>query len=115
MFDYINVKYPLPLEDANDLGYQTKNTPSQLLDYYEIREDGTLWHQNYDIEDHSDPNAEGIARIFGMLTRVNERWEPVPDFTGEIVFYHVTKSKWLEWSSYFENGHLVRLNLLKNK
>lgn len=54
MFDDIKCKYPLPLNGANDLVYQTKDTPAQFLDKYEIREDGTLWHENYDIEDQSE-------------------------------------------------------------
>lgn len=53
-FDYLRCKYPLPLAGANALTFQTKNTPAQFLDTYELREDGTLWHEAYDTEDHSD-------------------------------------------------------------
>ena len=41
MFDYITYK-------GNK--YQTRDTPSQTLDNYEIREDGTLWHNTYCME-----------------------------------------------------------------
>jgi hypothetical protein len=64
MFDYVKCHYPLPVKGAEDLIYQTKDTPSQWLDMYEIRADGTLWH-----EDRSDPS---------------NRLEPVK-WTGEIV------------------------------
>ena len=123
MFDEIRCLYPLPLEGANARAYQTKDTPAQFTDLYEIREDGTLWHEAYDIEDQSNPNATGIERIFGMCARVNERWEPV-DFTGEIRFYDFRKSDpldstqdegWIEWSAYFTKGQIVALNLIENR
>ena len=34
---------------------------------HEIREDGSLWREEYDIEDHSDPNAEGLERFTGCM------------------------------------------------
>ncbi len=106
MFDYLKCKYPLPDADDNDLEYQTKDTPAQLLDNYEIRADGTLWHLAYDIEDRSDPNAKGLARLAGSLSCSNERWEPVP-LTGEIRFYrYVDESHCTEFSAYFVNGML---------
>jgi hypothetical protein len=123
MFDEIQCLYPLPLEGANARVYQTKDTPAQFTDLYEIREDGTLWHENYDLEDQSDPTKTGIERIFGMCARVNERWEPV-DFTGEIRFYDLRKSDpldssqddgWIEWSAYLEHGKVVSLNLIENR
>ena len=114
MFDNITCRYPLPVPGANDLDYQTKDTDAQALDSYEIREDGTLWHENYDVEDHSDPNAEGLARIKGMMTRVNERWEQVLG-TGEIVFYTSLDDNhrgWLQWSAYFVRGQLKHVELI---
>ena len=121
MFDEIRCLYPLPLEGANARVYQTKDTPAQFTDLYEIREDGTLWHEEYDLEDQSDPNAEGIARIFGMCARVNERWEPV-DLTGEIRFYDFSKDTiggpgegWIEWSAYFVKGNLKCLELIEDR
>lgn len=113
MFDYLRCKYPLPVEGANEMLFQTKDTPEQQLDQYEIREDGTLWHQDYDIEDHRDPNAKGIARTFGMMTRVNERWEPEP-MTGEIRFYEGGKGWWVEFSAYFVGGKLRELHTIEN-
>lgn len=108
LFDYVRCHYPLPVEGAAALEYQTKDTPAQWLDEYEIRADGTLWHQDYDTEDRSDPNAEGIARIFGCAARVNERWEPVT-LTGEIVFYAGD----FEFSAYFVGGKLKHLETLQ--
>ncbi len=129
MFDELRCRYPLPVEGANSLEYQTKDTPAQLMDLYEIREDGTLWHEDYDIEDHSEaqkwrvanPDRElpdelkGLKGLVGCASRVNNRWERVLDFTGEICFYARLRSdhtSWIEWSSYFEHGRLSRLNLI---
>jgi hypothetical protein len=106
MFDYIRCKYPLPVAGANDTEFQTKDTPAQYLDHYEISETGELLHETYDTVDRSDPNATGLNRIFGIMSRENKKWEPVESFTGEIRFY----SDDFEFSAYFEHGKLVRLN-----
>lgn len=106
VYDQLRCKYPLPRPGANDLDYQTKDTPAQFIDNYEIREDGSLWHEAYDVEDRSDPNSEGLAALFGCMARVNPRWERV-DITGEIVFYTDDEpGVWVEWSAYFIGGQL---------
>lgn len=117
MFDYLRCKYPLPLAGANDLAYQTKDTQEQWLDMYEIREDGTLWHETYETEDRSDPNAEGLLALVGSMTRVNKQWEPCA-MTGEIRFYTYTDDKdldgsWVEFSAYMVNGKLHTLVQIK--
>lgn len=117
MFDYVRCKYPLPVENSNGYEYQSKDTPAQNLDLYEIREDGTLWGQEYEVEDQSDPNAVGFAALFGCMTRVNERPEFCP-ITGEIRFYTRASAdanfpwKWLEFSAYFVEGHLKQLHTI---
>ncbi|MBX7229846.1 MAG: hypothetical protein K1X48_09600 [Burkholderiaceae bacterium] len=87
MFDYVKCHYPLPVKGAEDLIYQTKDTPSQWLDMYEIRADGTLWHE--------DRSAQ------------KKRPGPVK-WTGEIVFY----ADKLEFSAYFVAGKLLHLERL---
>ena len=118
MYDEIQCKYPLPVEGANAHNFQTKDTPAQFLDHYEIREDGTLWHEVYDIEDHSDPKAEGIAAFMGCMTRVNNRWIQETDFTGEICFYDscgADHTGWIEFSTYFVKGQLKQLEIITNR
>lgn len=135
MFDDIKCLYPLPVEGANAHPYQTKSTPAQFMDKYEIREDGSLWHENYEIEDHSEagkwkrenPGKEfaadmsGLKSLVGCMTRVNCRWEHEKDFTGEIRFYHCYGNKprdysgWIEWSAYFLNGKLREINLIEDR
>jgi hypothetical protein len=119
LFDKIICKYPLPSPGAlvNLLTFQTKDTDFPNMDKYEIREDGTFWHENYDIEDRSDPNAKGIWALCGCMTRINRRWEQVK-MTGEIRFYTTygeNDSGWLEFSSYFVDGKLNQLHLLKHQ
>lgn len=121
MFDDIKCKYPLPMEGANALDYQTKDTDAQLLDNYEIREDGTLWHERYDSRYEENEDAP-----FGFyLRRDNARWEQV-SMTGEVRFYTTYGIKedgqltshgdgWLEWSAYFADGKLNQLHLVKNR
>ena len=109
MFDNIRCIYPLSIPGANDLDYQTKDTDSQFLDNYEIRADGTFWHQEYNIEDKSDPSAVGIARAFGCLSHVNERWVQIADLTGTIDFYTILgdyNEEWIEWRATFVDGKL---------
>lgn len=113
MFDDLNCKYPLPNPEHNDLDFQTKDTPSQFLNLYEIREDGTLWEELYDIEDQSDPDAEGIARCFGMMARVNYRWSKVESFDGKIDFYTDVGEDWVEYSANFVNGALQTLTIVE--
>lgn len=137
MFDDIKCNHPLPLAGANALAYQTKDTDAQYCDMYEIREDGTLWHEDYDIEDHSDaakwekqnPGKEAPKELdpfCGCMAKVNKRWLQVK-LTGEICFYTIysivdgnmtnatSRDGWLEWSAYFVNGQLTQINLIENR
>ena len=90
--------------------WQTKDLDC-FLDDYELRADGSLWHQLYDVEDRSDPTAEGLARLVGMLSRVNERWVPMTDYVGVITFYECLSkgcSGWLDFRATIVDGRLHR-------
>ena len=118
MFDYIKCKCPLPIGGYKEREFQTKDTPAQYLDNYEIREDGTLWHEEYDIEDHSDPNAEGLMRFSGCMTKANLRWVQ-KIFTGEICFHDFPTGDyrdggWVEFSAYFVDGKLREINTVES-
>lgn len=113
MFDDIRCKYPLPVEGANNLDYQTKDTPDQSLDRYEIREDGTLWHEKYDTKIESPPDAP----LGFYWHRENKRWEPVK-MKGGLRFYTTLPpdhSGWIEWQAEFEDGQLKQVQLLKHR
>ncbi len=68
MFDTIFCEFPLPIKKFQKNDFQTKDTPNQFLDLYKIKENGTLWRETYEIEDKSDPNAEGIKSSPDKLT-----------------------------------------------
>lgn len=86
MFDELKCEYPLGHPPSEGLTFQTKSMDCNL-DKYRIDKNGALWIERYDIEDRSDPNAKGVARLFGSLSRVNKREERLSDFSGEIDFY----------------------------
>jgi hypothetical protein len=113
MFDDLKCHYPLPVDGANGFDYQTKDLLC-FMDKYEIREDGTLWHEAYDVEDQSDPDAEGFMALCGLMARVNKRWEQV-NHTGEVRFYDwLEPDGWIEWSAYFVAGQIREINLVEH-
>jgi len=105
MYDDIDVLIPLP-DGYVHTDFQTKSLVCNL-DLYQLREDGSLWHEDYDIEDHSDPKAKGMMRVRGMFARVNQRWVPVTDFTGELTFHEFDDDTFYEYSTYFVDGQLL--------
>ena len=120
MFDELTCKYPLPVAGTNNLQYQTKSLDCEL-DNFEIREDGSLWREAYEVEDRSDPNAEGLMRLVGCMTRINEHWIEWPH-TGEVRFYTALgereksgSSGWIEYVAYFVDGKLKELNLISHR
>ena len=116
MFDYLEiVDYPLP-DNIKRKSYQTKDLQC-ALDLYQIRADGSLWREDYDIEDHSDPNAEGIYKIFGMMTRVNKHWVR-ESFSGEIVFYDLSEDldpHWVEFKAFLYGGKVLRIERIQDR
>ena len=135
MFDDLRTEFPLPRwkRQFQRVKFQTKDTPAQFLDEYVIRKDGTLWHQEYDTEDHSEAGLwkkahpgkrlpkrlrTGLAGLCGCMTRVNRRWRKVK-FDGEIQFYRsviehgqagqskVLDHGWVCFSAYFVAGKLA--------
>jgi len=126
MYDTIKCSFPLPhppnsgeLTTFNfcDLQYQTKDLDN-VLDYYEIRADGTIWHEIYDIEDKHDPDAKGINSLIGMHTKTNIRWEQLMH-TGVIKFcdYHqddfLQNDYWIEFCATFYLGKMTALSIAK--
>jgi hypothetical protein len=102
MFDYIKYK---------EHEYQTKDTPKQLMDKYEIREDGTLWEENYKSVWTEEPNAF----LGGYVHTYDHVWEQLTNFTGEIVLYRNLDKDyktWEELSAYFVRGKLKHLEVL---
>ncbi len=80
VFDYVRCHYSVAgCGDLSQIEFQSKETPAQYLDRYEIRADGTLWYQAYDERWEADDRAP-----FKMWRhRDNERWEQT-SFEGEL-------------------------------
>lgn len=127
LFDALTCKYPLPLDGANSLLFQTKDTPAQWMDQYELRDDGTLWHESYDIEDRSDKGLwmkehpgetppEKLDGFIGCMGKVNPRWEQCL-LTGEVRFGHYDSksTRSITFSSYFVKGQLRELHLIEDE
>ncbi|HQF36479.1 MAG TPA: hypothetical protein PLL26_02450 [Candidatus Dojkabacteria bacterium] len=116
VFDNLRCLYPLPTErDLKKEIFQTKTTPYQSLALYEIREDGTLWCENFEIIKNPD-HTDG-TKLSERYLRINNKWEFVDDFIGEIRFYTVCNSDnhFIQFSSYFVNGKLKELHLIEDK
>lgn len=108
MFDNIRYESKFPWRE-----FQTKDTPSQGLDLYEIREDGTLWLHDYDTKWIDEPD-----HLFkGYIEQYNYRWVFQESFTGEIVFYdYNTKAGfWDEYSGYFVRGKLENFQIIHER
>lgn len=123
MFDYLVCDYPLPArEEAKGLTYQTKDF-DQRMDTIYILEDGSVWVEEYDYEDQSDPNAEGLAALVGRLTRVNIRRRHLVEFSGTVDFYSSYGPSdsegwgegWLEFRAVIHEGQVLEITLLEDK
>lgn len=81
MFDEVRCLYPLPwpAEELAGLEWQSKCTPAQYIDDYEIRADGTFWHEAYTVRFEEDPKAPVGFRIYRDIPH----WEQVP-WEGEL-------------------------------
>jgi hypothetical protein len=117
IYDYVHCEYPLPgLDDPTKIEFQTKSLDT-LFDNYRITAEGKLEIEEYDVEDRSDPNAEGFARFIGCCARVPTGWKPV-DFSGILNFYGDVYSgnlmlisfEWFEFDAEFKNGTLTNLS-----
>lgn len=100
VFDDIRCKYPLPADPKfQDRTYQTKDTPKQFLELYEIGADGILRLR--------EPRRKGEPEV----------WTECLDFTDGIRFYgfvdDVKDAGWIEFSAYFVNGKLSQIHLVE--
>lgn len=101
MFDYLHYR---------GREYQTKDTPTQMLDNYKIEQDQDsghwyLWHEEYDA---AWTDNEGL--FGGSLVRSNERWVHCADFDGEIRFYHYrSEQDQEEYRALFMDGQMLKI------
>ena len=91
--------------------YQSKNTPRQLTDNYEIRNDGTLWHEDYSTEWVEDEGLFG-----GSIKQSNLCWTRCDAFDGLIRFSREDEARggwkndaWIEYEALFIDGCMIKL------
>jgi len=106
MFDYIRY---------NEGEYQTKDTPEQCMETYEIRGD-ELWYKEVERE-----FVEGSDYFFGWCLReISHEWKFMNKFDGMIRFYRdIGKDEnehyiWEEYRALFMNGKIIKLEEIKD-
>ena len=122
MFDDIRCKYPLPMPE-NPQGYtgsqefQTKDLDC-IMDYYEIREDGSLWVEKRETEFiKGDPKGKTFSERFGQIKTLKKWFEQV-NITTTILMYHYAEYNDrdydydVEYSVEFVGGKLNNVKLV---
>jgi hypothetical protein len=106
MFDYVNFE---------GKQYQTKDTPEQTMDTYEIRGD-ELWWRKVEYEWFEDEDS----MFGGYLKEISHEWLFCEKFDGVIDFYRQDadnggweKDAWIEYHSLFNNGKMIKLERKK--
>jgi hypothetical protein len=144
LYDTIRCKFPLPVPDNVDLSefggksigelvsFQTKGL-GRGMSNYEIREDGTLWKEMYDIKYVDDPEyAKRYSSVFGSdmndcqrAVRYNQTWVPYNVHKDVIEIHELyspydnkyqNTAKFDYWMSYevtFSNSVVLEIKLLK--
>ena len=126
MFDDIKVKISLPdLEDeiSRSLTFQTKDTPAQFMEKYEISENGRLIHMKVEYESvpeeerpfYGKPEWEhGVNKFLGCINVKELGWEDT-EFHGDLIFYTSHNKEWFEYEARFTEGNFTRVKRIKNK
>lgn len=108
MFDYINYK---------GHEYQTKDTPEQGMETYEIRGD-ELWFKQVESEFVEDKES-----FFGWyLKEISHEWKFCKNFDGLIRFYRedldsggYKNDSWIEYRVLFMDGKIIKLEEIKDE
>jgi hypothetical protein len=107
MFDYINY---------GGHEYQTKDTPDQFMEHYEIRH-GELWYKQVERE-----YIEDDGNLFGgCLHEISHEWKFLNTFDGLIRIYREDEKNggykngaWIEYDMLFMNGKIIKLTEVQN-
>jgi hypothetical protein len=95
--------------------YQTKDTPEQGLELYEIRGD-ELWYKEVKREYVDDPGHF----LGGYLQEISHEWKFCDKFDGLIRFYRdIGKDEndeyiWEEYKALFMDGKIIKLEEVKD-
>jgi hypothetical protein len=103
MFDFVHF-------EGNQ--YQTKDTPCQLMDNYEIRDDGTLWHEEYECDWVEEADRFGG----GYLKQYNHHWACCDEFDGVIRFYYYrSEEDQEEYEALFMDGQMLKIKTIRGE
>jgi len=90
--------------------YQTKDTPEQALDTYEIRGDELWWRKT-----EHDWVEDEDAMFGGYLQETSHEWIFCENFDGLIRFYREDEDNggyknnaWIEYKALFMNGKIIK-------
>jgi hypothetical protein len=105
MFDYLNFE---------GKQYQTKDTPRQTMEDYEIRGNELWWRKcEYEWEDND-------SLFGGYLKEVSHEWIFCNFFDGVIVFYREDKENggweknaWEEHKALFMDGKIIKMEKIE--
>lgn len=132
MYDHVTCEVSLPGNYLNqNTVFQSKTTPTQMLDDYNIDTQGYLLKYKYDIIParlyaewkrwkalNPTGKFDGYDEDRGVETMmsINHRWEKT-DFTGVINFYVYKDCEraYTEFSADFVNGVTDKINLVKRQ
>jgi hypothetical protein len=102
MFDYINY-------EGHE--YQTKDTPEQGMELYEIRGD-ELWYKRVERE----WTKEDDSLFGGYLKEISHEWEFCNKFDGLIRFYRDDdEGNWIDYKALFMDGKIIKLEEIKDE
>ena len=102
MFDEVVCRYPLPWPEVQDATWQSKGTPAQYLDQYEIRADGSLWHLAYTQRFEDLPNDSIGFRIH----HDDQHWVHEAAFCGELEVHHWVEPTMYSARFWFRDGRV---------
>lgn len=110
MYDDIKVMYPLP-GNPGVFESQTKSFPDPYLVNYELREDGTLWREEFEHYDARTEEEKAARSFAGCMARRNHHWVQLKDFTGEIEVWADDN----EYSIYLQHGKVVAVTIVNEQ
>ena len=110
LFDTVLPEIALPDVGAAAVEWwQTKTFDAPMMEKYRITAEGRLLKERVHYEGRSDPNAEGLMALAGMMTSIHEGWDDT-NFHGVLNFYGSTpEHEWFEYFAKFTDGTFVSI------
>lgn len=110
MFDELRCELKLPgvVSAAQGLVFQTKSL-DEAMDNFLLKQDGTLWHEEYDARVEKTDRAP----LGFFIHRENTRWVQ-RSHSGELRFYHYrNEDDQIEFLAFLMRGRLREIHLIK--